>query len=366
MKNMNRLIVIGLAVFALYVGEGQALTVDQRDQRYFSCFKFSELVLGGTVRPHWSSDGYFWWVQGGDTLGVTFEGEVVDSENLQIETEKPLHSPPSSERPGEVTEELPGPAGVTALIMDQNLWLEGADGVLEQMTQDGGEDLVWTLWGANWSADGRYLAVSNFDARQTPSIPIVDWLDPAAPMVREPSTQACEPRGRQGLFLFQVKQRTMVAAPTDEDIPEPLWVAVGWVPISNELLTIRFNRIMNRQELWALEPETGRARMVLGESSKSFIDGLSASFMMDWYYHPLGDNEHFIWLSERDGFHHLYLYRYDGTLVRRLTSGNFPVLKIQGIDRKSGWVYFWPNPTLRIPPANTSVGWTWRDKISAG
>ncbi len=55
--------------------------------------------------------------------------------------------------------------------------------------------------------------------------------------------------------------------------------------------------------------------------------------------HNSGDTG-LIWLSERDDWNHIYLYDYDGNLVRRLTQGNFPVLDVVEIDAERKWVYF--------------------------
>ena len=54
----------------------------------------------------------------------------------------------------------------------------------------------------------------------------------------------------------------------------------------------------------------------------------------------LADGRRFIWTSERDGWNHLYLYDLDGTLIRRLTQGTFPVVRVVAVDEKAGWVYF--------------------------
>ena len=47
-----------------------------------------------------------------------------------------------------------------------------------------------------------------------------------------------------------------------------------------------------------------------------------------------------MWASERDGFKHLYLYRTNGQLVRQITSGDWAVDSLKGIDEKKGIVYF--------------------------
>jgi dipeptidyl aminopeptidase/acylaminoacyl peptidase len=54
----------------------------------------------------------------------------------------------------------------------------------------------------------------------------------------------------------------------------------------------------------------------------------------------LTDLRGFILRSERDGWNHLYLYDLDGNLIRRLTEGAWPVLRVVAVDEKGGWVYF--------------------------
>jgi dipeptidyl aminopeptidase/acylaminoacyl peptidase len=54
----------------------------------------------------------------------------------------------------------------------------------------------------------------------------------------------------------------------------------------------------------------------------------------------LPDGKRFIWPSERDGWNHLYLYNLDGTLIRRLTTGQWPVFDVTAVDPNEEWVYF--------------------------
>jgi dipeptidyl-peptidase-4 len=66
-------------------------------------------------------------------------------------------------------------------------------------------------------------------------------------------------------------------------------------------------------------------------------------------FHALKDGN-FIWGSERTGFHHLYLYRSDGTLIRAITQGDWPVASgsgaglrasaVSGVDERTELVYF--------------------------
>ena len=74
------------------------------------------------------------------------------------------------------------------------------------------------------------------------------------------------------------------------------------------------------------------------------------------------DGSQFLWLSERDGFMHLYLYAQDGTLVEQLTQGDWMIdssaynLLTPGrpvhVDPAGTWAYF---TTTRTSPLERQI-----------
>ena len=50
--------------------------------------------------------------------------------------------------------------------------------------------------------------------------------------------------------------------------------------------------------------------------------------------------DQFIWMSERDGYNHLYLYDTEGKLIKQITKGNWIVKDIEGFDKNDSKVYF--------------------------
>ncbi|MDE5607011.1 MAG: prolyl oligopeptidase family serine peptidase, partial [Bacteroidales bacterium] len=64
------------------------------------------------------------------------------------------------------------------------------------------------------------------------------------------------------------------------------------------------------------------------------------------------------WLiaSERDGYRHLYLYDFDGKLLRQLTKGNYEVNRLYGVDERHGRVYFSANYSAPYNIEVMSVG----------
>lgn len=114
---------------------------------------------------------------------------------------------------------------------------------------------------------------------------------------------------------------------------------VNWSP-DGTLTAQRQSRDQKLIELLFFDPVTGQGSVMLNERQDKFTNLHSdLSFIKG--------GEQFIWTSERSGFRHIYIYKKDGTLVRQLTSGNWPVAytsRIGGgvrlVDETHGYVYF--------------------------
>jgi dipeptidyl aminopeptidase/acylaminoacyl peptidase len=92
-------------------------------------------------------------------------------------------------------------------------------------------------------------------------------------------------------------------------------------------------------DLLAAGRNDGRTRSILAEDSKTFLD-VSLTLPNSSNFTDLGDNRRFLWLSERDGWSQIYLYSYDGALIRKLTEERRPVERIATVDVKNGWIYY--------------------------
>ena len=113
---------------------------------------------------------------------------------------------------------------------------------------------------------------------------------------------------------------------------------VNWLPDGKTLSIQRESRNQRKLDLLFADIETGRSRIVLTETSKTWID-LNDELTF------LKKSHEFIWASARDGYTHLYLYGTDGHLIRQLTAGNWVVddfrkRAVMGVDEKTRTVYF--------------------------
>ena len=86
----------------------------------------------------------------------------------------------------------------------------------------------------------------------------------------------------------------------------------------------------------AVDATTGKARAVVEETSKTFID-----YAYKTSQHWLHKTKELVWMSERDGWAHLYLYDVtSGKVKQQITSGAWVVRKVLQVDEAKRQVWF--------------------------
>ncbi|MFC4763568.1 S9 family peptidase [Dyella koreensis] len=196
-----------------------------------------------------------------------------------------------------------------------------------RLAREAGKDETWELPGKGWSPEGRKFAVWRVDNRNVHTIPIVDTSDALEKVTMVPYAKSGTPLPRRELYVADPAGGTMKLAMT---LPADTygWLA-AWRPDGSEMLVLQLSRDGKRLDLLAVNGDW-KSRLVLREERpRSFVGGLD--FAMDGWKQqllPLADGKRFVWMSERDGWRHAYLYDYTGKLLRQITRGNFPVHQV--------------------------------------
>ncbi|MCH8823719.1 MAG: DPP IV N-terminal domain-containing protein, partial [Planctomycetes bacterium] len=235
-------------------------------------------------------------------------------------------------------------------LKDRNVWLRStADGKRVQLTTDGKEGYEWrdvpvrtySKW-ASWSPNSSKLALKNGDYRKVPKIPIVDYLSPTEEVRWISYSRAGEPIPQTELFILDILSKKLTRVETGLG-PNQYALIVGWRSDGSELLFYRVDRYWEQMDLMGADPATGRTRLILTESHPEFALGQGEKI-----FTQLNNGDQFIWMSQRDGWYHLYLYDMTGKLIRRLTKGTFPVMEVVAVDEERGWVYFTARAEKRL------------------
>jgi dipeptidyl-peptidase-4 len=74
------------------------------------------------------------------------------------------------------------------------------------------------------------------------------------------------------------------------------------------------------------------------------------------------EGKQFLWLSERDGFRHIYLYSTEGKMIRQLTKGTWEATGISGVDEPAGRVFYTSSEPSPLERHLYSIGLDGQDK----
>ncbi len=101
----------------------------------------------------------------------------------------------------------------------------------------------------------------------------------------------------------------------------------------SQLAVMTLNRNQNRFDMYFANPRTTVAKLVLREENRYYVDSdlMKSIFFMD---------DKFTFLSERDGYTHIYIYGMSGTLQKQLTAGNWDVTALLAVDEQLQTVYY--------------------------
>ena len=184
-----------------------------------------------------------------------------------------------------------------------------------------------------WSRDSRRIAFARVDARGVPEYPIVHqgMERPEVERHRYPFAGEANAELQLGVVDAEGGDIEWRELP-DED---GYLVRVAWWPQPDRpegrLVAQWLNREQNRLRLFAWNAD-GQRETLIDERQEPWINiGDEARGL---------DDGSFIWADESTGWRHLSLRSADGSLIRRLTDGDWIVSDLIGVDEERRLVYF--------------------------
>lgn len=242
---------------------------------------------------------------------------------------------------GNQVPEIPSPDGKWFLGVEHfNLYLRSIrDESIHILTPEGGStagnaEYSWDAMGASWSLDGSSLAARKVHIGSMGHLPIMHWLQKPEAVENVRFARVGEPAWTNELHILDVQTGADVQIDLG-DAPADYMNIVGWLP--GEIVFATSDRLCKHLHLMTGNPKTGMSRTIFIESQPTFHN---YQFFEPLPITPLSDGQRFLWLSERDGWNHLYLYDIQGNLISQLTRGAMTVYQVVAVDEPSDWVYF--------------------------
>ena len=239
-----------------------------------------------------------------------------------------------------------------AYVYKNNIYVEDIDsGRIEQLTADGSETIIngtsdWVYEeefslrdGFRWSPDGRYLSFWRFDTSSIQDYYLINNTDSLYPKIipiKYPKVGTMNSECKIGLVNVETKNTEWIMLPGDsrKDYYLP---SLDWSSDSRGVIFQHLNRLQNTNQLMFFDVARKELKTVFTDRDEAWVEVMS-----DYIW--LNQGKSLLWLSERDGWNHVYEISLEGRPVRQVTSGQFDVISLSGLDEKRGWLYFIASP----------------------
>jgi dipeptidyl-peptidase-4 len=255
---------------------------------------------------------------------------------------------PLNESGGKVMIPTFSPDGrLCAYVKDNDIWIKKFDYDTEvQVTKDGvvnkiingatdwvyEEEFAVTNLMA-WSPDSKYLAYVRFDESAVPEYRMQMYGEDYYPDLYEYKyPKAGEPNSNVSLYSYSVdtKEIKRLETPIDAESYIP---RIVFTSDPDQLAVMTLNRHQNIFSMFHANPKSGVFRLILKDENKRYIEP-------DWLANICFTKNGFYYVSEKDGYAHIYQYAQTGVEQQQVTKGNWDVTRLLGVDEATNTVYY--------------------------
>ncbi|MEL6194934.1 MAG: prolyl oligopeptidase family serine peptidase [Bacteroidota bacterium] len=299
--------------------------------------------------------GHFWLIteQGVDTAVIgafrarKFAGTAIMNEHVPV---------PINPKDEPTPETVPSPdSTMEAFVRDDNLWIRNlANGMETQLSMDGTKLLSYHRDAIRERA--MWLRYDNPD--YPASLPTVYWSPDSKRLIAMRTKVVAEPKvyleakpGEEAISYSYLRPGAEIPIQnvrlfdaenfTEIPVDQSLWPS-QWSLGANDWKDGAFRIMYNQRghqvlRFLTIDGFTGVVKTLIEENSTTFIDYSRKFFMQE-----LEDEDEILWMSERDGWNHLYVFDANGGgLKRQITKGSWVVRDVDHVDESQGVVWFW-------------------------
>lgn len=226
---------------------------------------------------------------------------------------------------------------LAAYTIDNNVFLS-KEGTQIQVTHDQDKGIVngqtvhrnefGIQKGLYWSPSGQQLAFYRKDETMVADYPLVNISKRIAEVETTKYPMAGMTSEQVTLGVYNLELDTTVFIKTGEPKDQYL-TSVTWGPEGKYLYVALLNRDQNHLKLNQYDSQSGDLiKTLFEESHPKYVEPENPLYFLP------NNHTQFIWMSEADGYNHMYLYNTDGHLIKQLTHGPWVVTDFMGFFGK--------------------------------
>ena len=257
-----------------------------------------------------------------------------------------------------------------AYVSENNIFSEDVvTGQIKKLTQDGTRKLIngtfdWVYEeefncrdGFRWSPDSKQIAFWQIDARKIRDYYMINNTDSVYskiipveyPKVGESPSPAYI--NVVNLAGGQIRRMNITGDPQQHYITRMEWSG------TNELIVQQLDRKQQESKLLYCKVSDGSTATFWAENDDAWVD-LNTDNPVGWNW--INGGKDFLWISEKDGWRHIYKISRDGKTVSLLTKGNYDIGTLKAVDELNNYIYF------TASPSNATQLYLYRVKINLG
>lgn len=238
-----------------------------------------------------------------------------------------------------------------AYVRENNLYVQNlADRQITQLTRDGSASIIngtfdWVYEeelylqdGFRWSPDGKAIAYWQLDTEGVGNFYLIDnTADIYSKVIpiQYPKAGTVNSAARVGVVGAGGGETLWFPLPGD---PRQHYIArMDWADSPDELVVQYLDRPQHTLRLMRCNARTGAVKTILTEEDNAWVDVVDD-------LHQMEKEKRFTWVSERDGWRHVYLVSPSGKDSMLITPGPFDVIRIEKVDAAGGWLYYIASP----------------------
>ncbi len=266
-----------------------------------------------------------------------------------------------------------------AYVRTNNIYAEDLQsGKITPLTQDGSEATIngtsdWVYEeefdvrdGFRWSPDGQRVAYWQFNTREVQDFPLIYYTGrphevvthipypcfgvyPVIQHIPYPQPGTTNSAVRIGVVSAAGGPTRWMEVPGE---PRDNYIArLEWAGNSHELVLEHLNRLQNTNDVLLANADTGAVQRIFRDQDKAWVEVVDD---LRW----IRGGKELLWLSEQDGWRHVYAISRQGSDARRITSGEFRChLRSWLLTRRTSGCTSWLHRKTRR--SDTSTGFAW-------
>ncbi|MAT56847.1 MAG: S9 family peptidase [Ignavibacteriae bacterium] len=190
--------------------------------------------------------------------------------------------------------------------------------------------------GIFWSPSSKSIAFYRMDESMVTDYPLVkiDERPAKVDLIKYPMAGMTSHEITIGIYNLETKETIWLKTGEPKD---QYLTSLTWDPSEKYFYVGILNRDQNHLQMKKYDAVSGNEiKILFEEKDNEFVEPENPLFFLPY-------SNDFLWLSERDGYNHLYRYSSDGELIKQVTKGDFPIIDFIGFDSKGENAFFTSN-----------------------